>query len=164
VDGVRDLAGNPLPNQPLEIPFSTLDTLGPRIAQLRFAGGAAPAGGATVEVEAVLAEPEPGARLRLLANGAVAGETTTPGDLGILFTLPQSGIVAFAALAIDPFGNEGPLANLTVSVTPSQPPDCVHPTATAGNTVPSGAELAIRVEAVDDSDVVELARRWEARW
>lgn len=157
VDGVQDLAGNPLPGQPFEFVFSTLDTLGPRIVELRLAGGAAPAGGATVVVEAILETPEPGVRLRLLANGAVAGETTVPGDLDLPYTLPQSGAVVFAALAVDRFGNEGPLTNLTLTVTVNQPPGIVFTQLQpSGGTAPSGADLVIRVEAVDDSDVVEL--------
>lgn len=157
VDGVADLAGNLLPNQPLAVSFATIDTLGPRIAQLRLAGGATPTGGATVGVEAVLTEPEPGVRLRVSANGAVVGETTTPGELTVPFTLPQSGVVVLAALAIDRFGNEGPLASLPLTITANQPPGIVFTQLLpAGDTVPTGTDVAIRVSAVDDSAVAEL--------
>jgi hypothetical protein len=121
VDNVRDLANNPLPGLPLTRSFQSLDTLGPDISELRIKDAAIPLEGQTIEIEALLAVSEPGASVRMSANLSVFGETSVE-PFVLPYTLPLSGTVIFRAVAIDRFGNEGPLAQLIVPVVINQPP------------------------------------------
>jgi hypothetical protein len=156
VSGVRDLAGNFALNQPLSSTFFTLDTLGPVISQLRIKGGAAPASGATVLIEAVLASAEIGVRYRLSADAIVVG-TSLLDSLEVPVTLPVEGEVTLRGIAIDRFGNEGPLTAFTVKVQPNQPPTItmsrINPPSGA---VATNGSFSIRVSATDDAGVAEL--------
>jgi hypothetical protein len=156
VTGVRDLAGNELAGQPLVANFATLDTLGPVIGELRIKNGLTPTAGATVTLEAVLAAAETGVRFRLSAN-AVTVATSAVNVLEVPFTLPQSGSVVFRGVAIDRFGNEGPLAELTVNVLPNTPP-VITLTRLSPLTGPvaTGSAVSVRLSAQDDSGVVEF--------
>jgi hypothetical protein len=156
VSGVRDLAGNFALNQPLSSTFFTLDTLGPVISQLRIKGGAAPASGATVLIEAVLAAAEIGVRYRLSANAVVVG-TSLLDSLEVPVTLPVEGSVLLRGIAIDRFGNEGPLTEFTVNVQPNQPPVItmtrINP---PSGPVATNGSFSVRVSATDDAGVSEL--------
>jgi hypothetical protein len=156
VSGVRDLAGNLALDQPLVSTFATLDTLGPVIGQLRLKGGAAPASGATVLVEALLAAPETGVRYRLSANAVVVG-TSALDALEVPLSLPNEGSLLLRGIAIDRFGNEGPLTEFTVNVQPNQPPVItltrINPPA---GSVATNGSFSIRVSAADDAGVTEL--------
>jgi hypothetical protein len=156
VSNVRDLAGNFAVGQPLATTFSSLDTLGPEIALLRIKNGAATVGGSTVVLEAVLAAAETGVRYRLSANAVTVG-TSAEEVLEVPFTLPESGTIVFRGIAMDRFGNEGPLAELTVMVQPNVPPEIqivqVNP---ASGDLLSGAPFSVRVEATDDSGIADL--------
>jgi hypothetical protein len=156
VSNVRDLAGNFAVGQPLATTFASLDTLGPEIALLRIKDGAATVGGSTVVLEAVLAAAETGVRYRLSANAVTVG-TSAEEVLEVPFTLPESGTIVFRGIAMDRFGNEGPLAELTVMVQPNVPPEIqivqVNP---ASGDLLSGAPFSVRVEATDDSGIADL--------
>jgi hypothetical protein len=156
VTGVRDLAGNELAGQPLVTTFATLDTLGPVIGELRIKNGITPTAGATITLEAVLAAAETGVRFRLSANASTVA-TSAVDVLEVPFTLPQSGTVVFRGIAIDRFGNEGPLAELTVNVLPNTPP-VITLTRLSPLTGPvaTGSAVSVRLSAADDSGVVEL--------
>jgi len=156
VSGVQDLAGNAALNQPFTSTFSTLDTLGPNIAQLRIKGGIAPTAGATITVEAVLASPESGVRYRLSADAINVG-TSALDVLEVPFILPETGTIVFRGIAIDRFGNEGPLAELNVTVLPNSPPvvQLVRLNPPTGP-IATGGAFSFRVEATDDNGVADL--------
>jgi hypothetical protein len=156
VSGVQDLAGNAALAQPIATSFATLDTLGPEIAELRIKGGSTPVAGAAIVLEAVLATPETGVRYRLSSNAVTVG-TSSGNLLEVPFTLPQLGSLVFRGIAIDRFGNEGPLAELSVNVLPNAPPTIsltrINP---ASGPVPTGSAVSVRVSATDDSSVSQL--------
>lgn len=153
VSGVRDLAGNEAINQPLVTTFATLDTLGPNIAQLRIKNAVSPTAGAAITLQAVLTTAEAGVRYRLSADAVTIG-TSAADELEIPFTLPESGTVVFRGVAIDRFGNEGPLAELIVNVLPNSPP-VITLTRLSPLTGPvaTGASVSVRLSATDDSGV-----------
>lgn len=156
LSNVQDLAGNFAVGQPFTRSFATLDTLGPEIALLRIKGGAATVGGSTVVLEAVLAAAETGVRYRLTANGVNAG-TSAEDVLEIPLTLPESGTLVFRGIAIDRFGNEGPLAELTVVAQPNQPPVVVlERVSPAEGPVLSSSAFSVRITATDDGAVADL--------
>jgi hypothetical protein len=156
VSNVRDLAGNFAVGQPLATTFSSLDTLGPEIALLRIKNGVPPVAGSVITLEAVLAAAETGVRYRLSANAVTVG-TSAEEVLEVPFSLPESGTIVFRGIAMDRFGNEGPLAELTVMVQPNVPPEIqfvqVNP---ASGDLLSGAPFSVRVEATDDSGIADL--------
>ncbi|MCF7730949.1 MAG: carboxypeptidase regulatory-like domain-containing protein, partial [Akkermansiaceae bacterium] len=156
VTGVRDLAGNELAGQPLGTTFATLDTLGPVIGELRIKNGLTPTAGAALTLEAVLASPETGVRYRLSANAVTVGTSAVDG-LEMPFTLPATGTVVFRGIAIDRFGNEGPLAELTVNVLPNTPPVItLTRLSPATGPVATGSAVSVRLSASDDSGVTDL--------
>jgi len=155
--GFADLAGNAANDQPFTSSFGSLDTLGPIIAQLRIKNGLGPVANAAVELEVVLATPDPAARVRISADFVTLGETTTPGDLDLPFTLPASGSVTLRAIAIDAFGNEGPFSQLVLTVQENMPPDIQLVRLNPSNgPLPSGNPFSIQVIATDDSGLAEL--------
>jgi hypothetical protein len=156
VSGVSDLAGNPAEGLPLVARFATVDTLGPAIAALGIAGGAAPIAGTTVGIEAALAAPEPGASVRMSVDFTAFG-ASLPGVLSLPLVLPPAGRVVVRAIAIDRHGNEGPVAELPIDVVPNQPPQVtLSRVAPADGPVPSGSTLVVEVSASDDAGVAEL--------
>ena len=156
VSGVRDLAGNAALAQPLTSMFATLDTLGPVISQLRIKNGLTPTAGANITLEAVLATAESGVSFRLSANAVTVGSAAVD-RLEVPFTLPQAGTIVFRGIASDRFGNEGPLAELSVSVFPNTPP-VITLTRLSPFTGPvaTGSTVSVRLSAADDSGITEL--------
>ncbi|MEX0330624.1 MAG: tandem-95 repeat protein [Puniceicoccaceae bacterium] len=156
VSNIRDLAGNFALDQPFVSTFATLDTIGPSIAQLRIKDGQIPTAGAGIVLEAVLESPEPGVRIRVTADFESIG-LTDPGVLEVPYTLADAGTVTFRAIAIDPYGNEGPLAELPVTILANQPPQIqFEKLQPSTETVGNGELVQVRVSATDDSEVVEL--------
>ncbi|RIL00281.1 MAG: hypothetical protein DCC71_18835, partial [Proteobacteria bacterium] len=154
VDGVRDVAGNLAEGLPFSSTFATLDTIGPSIASLALGGAAV--GGAVVPVTAVLAEDEPGVAVRVSADLVPFGQSA-PGLLSLPLALPLGGSLVVRAIAIDRFGNEGPLAELPVSIAANQPPAVAFAQLEpASGPVPSGGTLVVRVAASDDVGVATL--------
>ncbi len=154
INGVRDLAGNLAEDLPFISNFATLDTVGPTIAQLTLSGGAV--GGATVAVNAVLAQPEAGASVRMSADLVPFG-ASAPGVLSLPFALPLSGTRIVRAIAIDRFGNEGPIAELPIAITANQAPGVAFTRlAPVSGAVPSGSALSVRVSGNDDIGVATL--------
>ena len=154
VDGIRDVAGNLAEGLPFSTSFQTLDTLGPGIATLALSGPAV--GGATRNAVATLAQPETGVSIRVSADLVTIGQSA-PGVLSVPVTLPLSGSLILRAVAIDRFGNEGPIAELPVSVLANQPPSVsftrILPPSGA---VLSGSTLSVRVSGSDDVSVASL--------
>jgi hypothetical protein len=156
VNNVRDIAGNLAANQPLTSTFTTLDTVGPAIAQLRIKNGQPPLAGSTITIEAVLAQAESGVRVRFTADFASVG-TTAANVLELPYTLPVSGNVIIRALAIDRFGNEGALAELPITVQANQPPQIAfEQLQPASGPVLTGSSFTVRVTGTDDGAVTEL--------
>ncbi len=157
VDGIRDLAGNAAVDLPLERSFATLDTVGPTISELRVVGGAAPVAGAILPIEAVLAQPEAAASVRMTADLVVFGQST-PGSLTLPYEVPADGQVTIRGIAIDRFGNEGPIGpELVLDVVPNQPPSVIFmPVTPPGGPVATGETLEVEVSASDDVGVVEI--------
>ncbi|MBM3883996.1 MAG: hypothetical protein FJ387_30545, partial [Verrucomicrobia bacterium] len=153
VEGVTDLAGNLALDQPIASSFATLDTLGPTIATLRLADGRSPVARATVPVEAVLAAAEEGASVRFTQDFQPAGQSTGPA-YRVALTLPAEGTTTIRAIGIDRFNNEGPVAELAVTVVPNQHPTVIltrlDPVTGA---VASGSTVRLAVRATDDVEV-----------
>lgn len=156
VSGIRDLAGNFALDQPFVSTFATIDTIGPAIAELRIKGGFVPTAGATVLIVALLAEPEDGASVRMTADFVTLGQTQ-PDVLELPLTLPQSGSVTVGAFGIDRFGNEGEIAELTLTVVENQPPVVAFQLlAPAAPPVGTGQFVQVRVSAIDDGEITQL--------
>jgi hypothetical protein len=162
VRNVRDVAGNLAESDPACAPdlfcttFATLDTLGPAIAGLALADGALPVANATVRVVATLAQPEPGVRVRLSADLVPVAESLSD-VVTIPFTLPPSGSIVLRAVAIDRFGNEGPIIELPVTVLANQPPTVsfrrINPET---GPAPTGTNVVVEVTGSDDAGLREL--------
>ncbi|MFM7102850.1 MAG: Ig-like domain-containing protein, partial [Verrucomicrobiota bacterium] len=97
---VADLAGNPLPNQPLRVTFSTVDTEGPALASLALGPGARPVAGNRVSVEATLVTPEPDVTVRFTVGAQVMGTSSLP-PFRTSLLLPDGPEVVIRATAID---------------------------------------------------------------
>ncbi|HAV63463.1 MAG TPA: hypothetical protein DCY13_13985, partial [Verrucomicrobiales bacterium] len=156
VNNVLDLAGNRATNEPYVATFATLDTIGPAIATLRIGDGLTPLAGRMVPVEAVLAVAEPGVNVRFTQDFNPAGSTTNvPYRRSI--TLPLTGSTTVRAIATDRFGNDGPFAELVISVQANQPPTIQFTRVTPiSGSAPSGSFVAVDVTANDDSAIGEL--------
>ncbi|MGE3309454.1 MAG: Ig-like domain-containing protein [Limisphaerales bacterium] len=120
IRGLVDFSNNEAP--PRTNRFSTLDTQGPRIAQLRLAPGQRPVANATVTLEAILDPPEPGAVVRFIRNGSDLGIATEGPVFRWPVRLPAQGTVRISALALDIAGNPGEAAVLELAVGPNQRP------------------------------------------
>ncbi|MDB6036537.1 MAG: hypothetical protein JWM99_378, partial [Verrucomicrobiales bacterium] len=156
LSGVRDLAGNLALNQPITGNFSTLDTLGPNIASLRLANGRTPVAGVSVPVEAILAAPEPGASVRYTQDlNPIGSSTNSPFQIEV--KLPASGSTIIRAIATDRFGNDGPLAELLITVIPNTPPTVqlirINP---ASGPLRNGQLFTLSVGAADDAGVSNI--------
>ncbi len=156
VDGVRDVAGNPLAGQPLSRSFSTLDTIGPVLTDVGIKHNTVPTAGTQVILEAVPATPESGMRVRMSIDFVVLG-TSPAGLLEVPFRLPQQGQIVVRAIAIDRYGNEGPVFERSITVVENQVPvvafERVNPPA---GEVRSGSWFSVRVSATDDGGVTTL--------
>lgn len=154
IDGVRDLAGNLAEGLPIGASFATLDTEGPAIASLALAGAAV--GGATRDLVATLAAPEAGVSIRVSADLVTIGQSA-PNVLAVPVALPLAGSTLLRAVAIDRFGNEGPLAELVVTVADNLPPTVVFERIEPpSGPAPSGSTLRVRVRGSDDVAVASL--------
>jgi hypothetical protein len=165
VSGVRDLAGNEMADQPLSRTFTTLDTLGPALSELRIKDGATPIATAAVTLQAVLATAEPGVRIRF-SVGAVTLATTDTGVFELPITLPGIGALTYRAIAIDRFGNEGPLAELRVTVLENQPPVITFEKLipSTGATVFSASTAQVRVSVDDDGSIASFRAAGTGAW
>ena len=94
--------------------------------------------------------------MRFSADFTLLGTTQADG-LEFPFTLPAQGTVVFRAIAIDRFGNEGPVAELNVTVQENQPPGVTF-TRLNPLTGPafSGGGFAVRVNVTDDGAVTDF--------
>ncbi|MGV3772681.1 MAG: carboxypeptidase regulatory-like domain-containing protein, partial [Verrucomicrobiales bacterium] len=120
VSGIQDLAGNMAQNQPFVSTFRTLDTIGPAVSELRIADSKPPIAGSARFLEAIVPADE-GTAVRFSANFNLLGAVdASPYRMPI--TLPLSGSVTYRATATDLFGNDGPFAELTVTVISNLPP------------------------------------------
>jgi hypothetical protein len=156
VDNVSDLAGNLADNLPYTSSFLTLDTIGPIITELRLADGVQPIAGSLVFVEAVLATAEPDVRVRLTQDLEPIGETVG-GPLRLEVRLPESGTTVLRGIATDRFNNDGPLAELAVTVVANQPPEIefvrINPPT---GPVPTGSFFVVDVVASDDVAISQM--------
>jgi len=156
VSNVLDIAGNVSTNEPYIATFATLDTIGPNIATLRIGDGRAPAAGSTVPVETLLQTPETGASVRFTKDFNPAGTTSLlPYRQNIV--LPLTGSTTIRAIATDRYGNDGPFAELVITVQTNQPPAVQFTRVTpVSGPAPSGTFVAVDVSATDDSGISEL--------
>jgi hypothetical protein len=159
VSNVLDLAGNRAQGDPFISKFKSLDTLGPQISAIRIADGRNPVAGAKVSVEAVLTAPESGSAVRFTQDLVFIGQV--PGSAPrVNVQLPASGSTTIRAIAIDPFGNEGPLAEQVFITIPNQPPVAIIQRVTPlTGPAPSGSTLRVNISATDDFEVTNLTLR-----
>lgn len=156
VSNIFDLAGNRAVGEPFTAGFQTLDTLGPDIAQLRIGDGRSPVAGGTVPVEAILASAETGASVRFTQTFNAIGAAATP-PFRVNAKLPDTGSTTIRAIATDRFGNDGPVAELVISVVPNQ-----QPSVTLARGVPAtgpltnGQPFTLTVSATDDLGVSNI--------
>lgn len=155
VSGIEDLSGNAAVGQPWTTQFDTIDTLGPELAGLSVQGHPTLLSGATVTLAATLAIPEPQVRIRFTLGTTPLG-TTEADVLTMPCQLPQPGTVTARAIAIDRYGNEGPVAELPLLVVPNQPPTVqITQRLPAVGTVGSGHNFEVQITATDDGSVAE---------
>jgi len=131
-------------------------TVGPSIAVLRIANNVPPLAGSVVPIEALLATSEPGAVVRFTQDGTPLGTATNP-PYRVQVTLPMSGDTVIAAVASDPFGHDGPMAELRITVRTNRLPTIefvrVSP---ATGPVPSGSAVVVDVVASGVSDLFHI--------
>lgn len=149
-----DLAGNRFANEPLAAAFSTLDTVGPVVATLRLNGQ--PVAGASVPVEAILAEPEAGASVRFLKEAEPVALAATNPYIAYV-TMPTNGSVRLQAIATDQFGNDGEITQLEVTVVSNTPPlvTLIRMDPTNGP-VGTSKTLSFQLSADDDNAVTNI--------
>jgi hypothetical protein len=153
---IVDLAGNAAAGEPFVSTFATLDTLGPSIAELRLADGKPPVATATLPVEALLAEDEPGATVRFTQDFAPISYGV-PAPYRTPVTLPAAGATTLRAIASDRFGNDGPFAELTLNVVSNEPPVVsLARGAPTNGPVRTGQAFALNLSATDDLDVATM--------
>ncbi|MGH7973018.1 MAG: hypothetical protein ACREIC_30240, partial [Limisphaerales bacterium] len=156
ISNVFDLAGNRAAGEPFMSTFATVDTVGPTIATLRIASNAVPAGGALIPVEADLATNEPGASVRFTQDFNLLG-TATNAPYQAMVKLPQTGSTTIRAIATDQYGNDGPFAQLVITVQPPQPPrlqfTLVSPT---NGPIHTGSSFIVDVTASADTGISNL--------
>lgn len=150
--GVADLAGNVAPAHTNR--FSTLDTRGPAIAVFRLAAGQRPVANATVTVEAVLADPEPGVVVRFARAGQELGLAPDGPPFRFAVRLPSEGRVRLGATAVDRAGNAGETAGLEFDVTSNDRPTLVlQRIEPAEGALPTGHRFSFAAIARDDATV-----------
>lgn len=157
VNNVCDRAGNMAVGQPYAFTFQTLDTLGPSVSLVRLADGRTPVAGSRVSVEALLQVNEPGARVRFTQNFQTLGiADSLPFRQTVL--MPLAGSTTIGAYGLDRYGNEGPVAELTLTVVSNQPPVVsLERGVPASGPVASGGSFTMTVGAADDASVSGLA-------
>lgn len=157
VNGARDLVGNPVANLPIVSSFNTKDTRGPVLSALRLVRPPTAVAGAPALLEAQLASAEDGVVVRFSGNLNPLGVATSS-PFQIPVTLPLSGPIAYRAIAIDRFGNEGALAEFAPTLVPNQPPvvSLVRDTP-ADEVLPSGQDFSVLATATDDVGVADIA-------
>ncbi len=164
LSGIRDLAGNLATNQPIVSTFATLDTLGPSIASLRLADSKPPVAESTVFLEAVLVSDEPAASVRFMRDLTQIGVATSA-PYRLPTALPPNGQVIYRAIATDMYGNEGPLAELTLTILTNQPPTVsialLDPT---NGPILSSAYLTLRINGTDDSGITNFIVATSGAW
>lgn len=153
---IFDLAGNRAGGEPFRVSFATVDTLGPAISALRIVDSATAVAGRTVQIEALLAVNETGARVRFTRD-FVPVATSTNAPYRFTLSLPSTGTTTIRAIASDAFSNDGPFSELVINVVSNQPPTVqfVRITPAAGP-VPSGSFFSADVTAADDSGIQRL--------
>jgi hypothetical protein len=153
---IFDLAGNRSAGEPFRATFETLDTLGPDIAALQLVPGAEPVAGATVLVEAALANSEPGVSVRFTQDfESIAIANSAPYRASLV--LPLAGVTTVRAIASDRFGNDGAVAELRIAVRSNTAPSIQFTRVTPPTgPAPSGAEFVVEVAALDDNGIAEL--------
>lgn len=156
ISNVVDLAGNVAVGQPFVTTFRTLDTLGPSISTLKIAENKPPVAGGRVHIEATLATNEAGASVRITQDFVPIGVALNL-PYRVEATLPTNGSVTFRAIALDVYGNEGPVSEMTVAVVSNQPPVLqLARTNPVSGPVGNNQTFALLVGGTDDLDVTNL--------
>ncbi len=157
VTQVRDIAGNFLPGLPLVRSFSTIDTIGPNLVEVRLKNNPLPSAGTPVILEAVPVTPEPGMRVRFSVNFATLG-TPPANTLELPYTLPlQTGPITMRAIGMDRFGNEGPVVERVITVLANEPPEVAFERLNpVTGPVPSSSAFSVKVTATDDGGIADL--------
>ncbi|HYG23696.1 MAG TPA: carboxypeptidase regulatory-like domain-containing protein [Verrucomicrobiae bacterium] len=154
ISNLIDLAGNRFAAEPLTATFATLDTHGPAIATLKLNGS--PVAGATVPIEAVLAEPESGVTVRFFKELEPISFAATAPYIGSV-ELPTNGLIRLQAIATDAFGNDGEIRQLEVEVVPNLAPTVtlvrIDPT---NGLVGTSKEFKFALSASDDNAVTNV--------
>lgn len=154
ISNLFDLADNRFAAEPLTTTFSTLDTHGPAIATLKLNGS--PVAGATVPIEAILAQPETGATVRFFKELEPVSFAAGSPYIGSV-QLPTNGMVRLQAIATDQFGNDGEVRQIEVEIVPNAAPTVslvrVNPT---NGPVSTSGELTFAVSASDDNQVTNI--------
>lgn len=135
LDGVHDLAGNPLGGQPLVSQFSTLDTEAPVITSLGVLG--TPIEGRQVTLAPVLGSADV-VRVEY-GLGALGSSSVGTAPFVLPLSLPDGiGVIQVSAIAVDAAGNRSSPALLDIDVAENGPPavsltalDCASPIGTA---------------------------------
>src|SRR5207302_5415158 len=115
-----------------------------------------PVASATIQVEAVLAGNEPNASVRFTQDLNPIGSAKTP-PFRASVKLPPNGSTTVRAIATDRFGNDGPFAELPITVVSNQPPVLLFArTNPPAGPLTNGQPFSLLVSATDDLQVTNV--------
>ncbi len=156
IDGVEDLAGNPL-QTPVQASFVTRDTIAPEVSMLVAVPAAAREGDSIVLVATV---PDTDIdTVEFFVDGvleSVQSQRMPSGAFEATITMPDAPI-AVRARAIDQVGNIGQTTGeVVVPLLPDNPPSVSITAPTAGTTFLPGEGVRFSVDAADDVGVASV--------
>lgn len=159
LDAVRDLAGNPLPGQPLTFGFASLDTEPPLLTGLALAAPGSDAAPSLVAgsglVLTPLSEADDIARVEYLIGSTARVVTTAPFALSITLP-PTAGPLPVSAVAVDRAGNPSAPVLLDLDLLPDRPPQVQLRALDCDGSAGSGETCRFEVAASDDTGLTEL--------
>lgn len=154
---VKDAYDNAMDEKVVRLPFSTLDTMAPKIQQLKLAKGARPVAGGRV---ALVAKPEKAddlARIEFFVNDRLVDSVSEAPYVANIPLDPKFGEKAtVVAVAVDNSGNRGIKKQLRLKILPNSPPwvTIMEP---AGGQVSAGQVVPLKLQAEDDVELSQLA-------
>ena len=154
LEGVRDLAGNPLPGQPLRFDFQTLDTLAPQLSGLALDGASSRIAGTRITLSPGFSASDL-ARVEYLVGGVPWVSDTAPFDLTL--DLPDMpGTLEVTATPVDRAGNRGAALLLDLEVLPDLAPAVMLTALDCSGEAGSGETCTFEVGASDDLGLEQI--------
>jgi hypothetical protein len=131
-------------------------TIGPAIASLIIGSNLPPLANSIVPIDATVSGGGPGVSVRFFQDSKSIGSVTNA-PYQVLVKLPANGNTTIGAIATDPFGNDGLLSQLIITVQTNVLPS-VHFTRVSPTTgpVPSGSSFIVDVNASGNSNLFHI--------